>query len=180
MTSTPSRLFIGKIGKPHGVKGAFFLNSPDRRTSWEGPREILIISANNPNEVLPAKLEQTFVSGGKLAISLQGVSSRNAIEAKEGDSIFVELPHSQSGQVARNQNQEEEFLVNDLLGCQVVENGDVIGKVIQVFNTGAQENLEIELLDGKSTFYFPFTETFVLKVDLANHSIHIHHSQDFR
>ena len=147
-------LWLGQIGRPHGIKGAFFLKTQDNRVEWPGYESVLL----GGNEKRVVKVEKAYVSGGKLVLQLQDGFSREAIEGYYNTHLFVAR-----GQIDLS---ESEYLVVDLVGCQVIVEGreGIFGEVSAVHNFGAQENLEIVVYgrDSESIFY-PFTNQFIVE-----------------
>lgn len=150
-------LWLGQVGRPHGVRGGFFLKTEDNRLEWPGYASLLL---QNKEGDQVCKVSSTFVSGGKLAVLLEGITSREKVESLYNAHLFVART-----QVKRD---AEEYLVADLMGCAVQVEGreGVFGHVIAVHDFGAQETLEIQPADpSKDTVLFPFTDSFVLNLD---------------
>jgi 16S rRNA processing protein RimM len=87
-----------KVGRPHGLDGSFYVNGP-----LEEGAEILI--GGKPHVVLKRK-----GTGTKPFIRVDGVEDRDAAEALRGETITLANPEPPG---------EGEWLVNDLLGCEV-------------------------------------------------------------
>lgn len=143
---------FAKIGRPHGVKGAFFLATDDRRSQWDDYKKIMIKTKDGFN---PIKVEKHYVSGGELCLQVDLFKDRTQVEAHYKYPLYV---HRDEINV-----KEDEILVADLKGLSVVSNGQTIGKVKALVNFGAQENLEIELLNGTSVWY-PYLDHFVISI----------------
>lgn len=148
-------LWVGQVGRPHGVRGAFFLKTEDNRTDWPGYSQLLL-KAKSENLL---KVEKAYCSGGKLALQLVGIQTREAAEELYNAHLFVER-----SQIILD---EGEYLVAELVGCDVEVEGreGVFGRVVAVHDFGAQETLEILPTNAESTIYFPFIEHFIVFVD---------------
>lgn len=148
-------LWLGQIGRPHGVRGAFFLKTEDNRTEWPGYTEVQL----GITQAKTLKVEKTYLSGGKLAVQLEGVSVREDVESLYNTHLFV----------SRNQIQlaEEEYLVAELVDCIVEVEGREgnFGRVVALHDFGAQETLEILPNGATQTIFYPFIEKFILSVD---------------
>ena len=73
----------------------------------------------------------------------------------------------------RKSLEEDEFLVDDLIGMQAFDtNGNLVGKVIAINKQGSSDLLSIEN-DEKKEFYVPFVKELVPAVDLENRTISI-------
>jgi len=155
-------LWVGQVGRPHGIRGAFFLKTEDNRVNWPGYKTLLL---RNKQEKL-VQVDKTYVSGGKLALQLLGLSSREEIEALYNSHLFVSRDEIKL--------EEQEYLVAELVGCDVFVEGrtGVFGSVVAVHDFGAQETLEIRRTTGEEdTVLYPFTEDFVIDVDEPNKKI---------
>jgi 16S rRNA processing protein RimM len=148
--------WLGQIGRPHGVRGAFFLKTEDNRSDWAGYKQVLVKSVRGEQVY---KVEKSFVSGGKLALQLTGVDNRELCELLYNAHIFVAR--------AEISKEADEFIVGELEGCSIQVEGreGIFGKIIAVHNFGAQETLEIQKSGSEETVYFPFTDEFVVHID---------------
>lgn len=157
------------VGRPHGLRGAFFLKTEDRRTAWDGYERLLLETPEGPK---PLKILKAYVSGGALALQSDLLASREACEASYGRALFVHRD-----EIAAEEN---EYIVGDLLGAEVRdEAGTLRGTIVAVHNFGAQETLEIAVSGADRTVYFPFIEPFVVKVDPETRMVHISHATAF-
>jgi 16S rRNA processing protein RimM len=149
-------LWLGQIGRPHGVRGAFFLKTEDNRNEWPGYKNVLIKSMHG--EQLHA-VEKFYVSGGKLAIQLAGIESRESCENLYNSHIFVAR-----SDIAK---EADEYIVGELVGCKVQVEGrsGIFGEVVAIHNFGAQETLEIQRTGSEETVYYPFIDDFIINVD---------------
>ena len=62
---------------------------------------------------------------------------------------------------------EEEFYIEDLIGLNIKNKNETIGKVIQVMNHGAGDILEIKF-NNDATELFSFTKENFPSVDIKN------------
>jgi 16S rRNA processing protein RimM len=75
-------------------------------------------------------------------VVLEGVGDRNAAEALRGEAIAV--PRAVLGTL-----DEGEFLVDDLVGCEVVDGERPVGRVSDVLLLPAADTLEVERPGGE-------------------------------
>jgi 16S rRNA processing protein RimM len=133
---------FAQVGRPHGLKGAFFLKTEDKRTEWDGYKKLLV---ETPNGFIEKKVLKTYLSGNALAIMLDGFINRNEIEPLYNKKIFVHKNEIQLN--------NDEYIVGNLIGFKVyTEEKGFIGVVKGVSSYGAQDNLEIYMNDSKKTF----------------------------
>ncbi len=160
---------FARIGRPHGLKGAFFLKTEDRRQTWPGYVQVLQQTKVGP---VMRKILQTYTSGNALAVIFEGMNTREIVESMYDDQLFVHRDLLVAG--------EGEFIVHDLVGMTVSsESRGDLGKVVAVGNFGAQENLEIELKGTQKTILFPFVDSFIKIVDLEKRNIEIVYVVEF-
>jgi 16S rRNA processing protein RimM len=136
------RVRIGKVGRPHGVDGAFFVEQPSDDDRWwrTGAR---FLAGGEPVEVVAHRR-----SSGRPVVKLDRDVARGALLEVERD----ELPPTE----------EDEFYAFELVGLEVVEeNGRVLGTVKAVTPGVANDVLE---LDGG--VLLPMVEDCVRSVEL--------------
>jgi 16S rRNA processing protein RimM len=133
---------VGRVGKPHGVGGAFVVegasDDPDR---FAVGAELLVAGQQ-------ARVEESKRSGGRLVIRLDRRPERGSP---------LEVPRSSLPPTG-----EDEYYVADLIGLEVVEEeGRSLGSVRDVSNYAANDVLELD-----SGLLLPLVEDCVRQVDL--------------
>ncbi len=160
MNSFPDDLIpLGKIIKPHGVKGELkvFLYNDRSSTLKEGL-------------YIWFKLDEKFVKYSVL--NLRGVTKKSQIlKIKEVDTFDKAMIISKKEFfVSRNDFEEldeNSFYLNDLIGCDVFdEKNQSLGKILDVLNFPANDVLLISYEDKE--IMVPFVEDFILLFDLDN------------
>ena len=133
---------IGRVGRPHGIDGAFFVELPSADTRWW-------------------KTGATFLAGGKpVAVVAHRTSSGRPV-------IKVEPPVERGAvlEVEREQlppTGDDEYYAFQLVGLEVVEeNGRSLGTVKAVTPGVANDVLELD-----SGILLPMVEDCVRQVDL--------------
>ena len=165
---TKEWIAFAQIGRPHGLKGAFFLKTSDNRTTWEGYPEVLHQETGRKY-----KVTNHYTTGNALVIMLEGLDSRNAIEPLYLQTLSV---HRQNIAAPA----ADEYLIADLVGMSVnAANKPNLGIVVAVGNYGAQEILEIQLTGSKETVLYPFMDKYIHEVNSANKTITIEYIADF-
>lgn len=160
MNSFPDDLVpLGKIIKPHGVKGELkvFLYNDRSSTLKEGL-------------YIWFKLDEKFV---KYSVNnLRGITKKSQIlKIKEVDTFDQAMIISKKEFfVSRNDFEEldeNSFYLNDLIGCDVFdEKNQSLGKILDVLNFPANDVLLISYEDKE--IMVPFVEDFILLFDLDN------------
>jgi 16S rRNA processing protein RimM len=160
---------FAQIGRPHGLKGAFFLKTEDKRTEWDGYKTLLI---ETPQGFIEKKVLKNYLSGNALAIVLDGFENRSHIEPLYNKKIFV---HKDEIHV-----KEDEYIVGTLIGYKVYsEDKGFIGTIQGVSSYGAQDNLEILVEKSNKISLFPFIDTFVKRVSDSEERVDIIYVPEF-
>lgn len=126
---------IGKIGKPHGIHGAFFVDLRDSLV----PLTYSQLFLQHPN-VSPRKLltfQKTFKSAGRVVLQTVEIDTRNAAEDARGGELFVQeklVPVDDS----------KEFLWSDIIGREVYFKSENIATVSQLYEVAGQLNLSMK------------------------------------
>jgi 16S rRNA processing protein RimM len=135
---------VGRVGKPHGVDGSFFVEgASDAPERFAKGASLLVDGA--PAEIVVSKRG----AGGRPVIKLDRPVARGATLAVRRD----ELPDPG----------EDTYYVFQLVGLAVEEEGGrPLGTVIEVENGPANDRLELD-----SGLLLPLVESCVLDVDTA-------------
>lgn len=150
LPAEPDLVLVGRVGRPHGVDGAFVVDSGST------DEERLAVGAELLVEGMPATIVLSRrVGGGRRAIKLDRSVSRGA-ELHVPRAELPELP-------------EDSYYVADLVGLQVQdENGLAVGIVRDVLPGPANDVLELD-----TGLLLPLVEDCVREVDLAGRRIHL-------
>jgi 16S rRNA processing protein RimM len=92
-------------------------------------------------------------------VKLEGADGRTGAEALRGEAI--EVPRTDVGELA-----EGEFLVDDLVGCAVVDGARAIGTVRDVLLLPSADVLEVVPGDEQEPLLVPLVSDAVRSVDL--------------
>jgi 16S rRNA processing protein RimM len=145
------RVQIGRVGRPHGIDGSFFVEQPSDDERWW-------------------KLGARFVAGGREAevVAARRSSGRPVVkldqDVERGALIEVE-------RAALPPTEEDEYYAFELVGLPVVEEtGRELGSVVSVRPGVANDVLELS-----SGVLLPMIEDCVQAVDLAGGRITVAH-----
>ena len=156
------RVVVGRIGRPHGIKGEVTVeprtDEPDERFA---PGAVLLLDS-------PARelvVERMHWHSGRLLIAFRGVADRTAAEGLRGLLLHVERADDELP------DDPDEFYDSSLEGCTVVlTDGSLVGVVAEVVHLPAQDLLAVRR-EGRSEVLVPFVEQIVPSVDLAARQI---------
>jgi 16S rRNA processing protein RimM len=150
------RVVIGRIGRPHGIRGEVTVES---RTDEPGSRFAAgsVVQAGERD----LAIERSAWKGKCLVIKFAGVDDRNTAESLLGALIEIDrVP----GELPAH---PDEFYDTDLVGLDAVTgDGRFFGRVREVLHLPGQDVLAIDR-DGREIL-LPFIEEFVPDVDLAS------------
>jgi 16S rRNA processing protein RimM len=136
------RVQIGKVGKPHGIDGSFFVEQPSADERW-WKTGATFLAGGRPVEVVTHRR-----SSGRPVIKLDRPVERGSLIEVEREA----LPPTE----------EDEYYAFELVGLPVVEeNGRELGSVKAVTTGIANDVLELD-----SGVLLPMIEDCVREVDL--------------
>jgi 16S rRNA processing protein RimM len=146
--SSNSWIAIGKVTRPHGVRGALKVLPYDEAADTLGEAEIVRVGGRDFTVASARR-----VTGGWL-VELEGVTTRDLADALRGAEIEVAREDVEVG--------EGEYLVADLVGCEAVDSsGRSLGEVKSIFFNGAQDVLVIS-----DELMIPLVDEWIVAVDL--------------
>ena len=159
----PEFLAVGRLGRPHGVRGDLILHV------WTDFPERLI-----PGAVLLAgdaldEVELTHVRPHKqnLIVHLDGVNHREA--ATRYTNLILHIPIEYAMPL-----EEGEFYHHQLVGLAVVsDEGQPLGQLTRVIETGANDVYVVSDADG-GELLLPAIDEVVRKIDLPARQILVH------
>ena len=141
------RVQIGRVGKPHGIDGSFFIEQPSNDDRWWQPGS-RFIAGGREAEVVTARR-----SSGRPVVKLDRVVERGALIEVERD----DLPPTE----------DDEYYAFELLGLPVVEEtGRALGNVQAVTPGVANDVLELD-----TGVLLPMVEECILGIDLDENRI---------
>ena len=133
---------VGRVGKPHGLDGSFFVEQGSEDPERFAVGAVLFVDSE------PARVESSKRSGGRPVIRLDRAARRGAALAVPRES----LPPTE----------ENEYYAFELVGLEVVEEGGrSLGRVVQVAPGVANDVLELD-----SGLALPLVEACVSEVNL--------------
>ncbi|MDQ3862708.1 MAG: ribosome maturation factor RimM [Actinomycetota bacterium] len=145
---------IGVVVAPHGVRGTLKVRALG--TGKHLRKGMQPVVAGTRRHILRAR--QT--PRGFL-VDLEGVESRTDAQLLRGEELLL-------GREELDAPEEGEFYVADLVGLKAVSDaGEVVGTVVDSFETAAHEVLVVREEEGRQDLYLPFTLEHVPEVDLG-------------
>ncbi len=144
---------IGVVVAPHGLRGTLRV-----RALGSG------IHLRQDTEPVVGGLRRR-ISGAKqtpkgFLLDLEGIEDRSDANSLRGEELFLDRSELDAPE-------EGEFYVADLVGLSAVNDaGEILGTVMDAFETAAHEILVVRAENDDQDLYIPFTLEHVPKVDL--------------
>lgn len=153
---------VGKILNFHGVKGEAKVGYSKNQKDFMETLDIIYVLKDGIYKELTIK---SIKFNSKFAIiKFNGIDTINDIVEYKNCLLFVNEAE------IREKLDEDEFLIDELVGMKVLTNGNQIGTVIGVSNNGASDLLSVKSNTGKISLV-PFVKAIVPEVDIASKTI---------
>ncbi len=127
-------LFVGIVGRPHGLKGAFFVSS---RSEPFPARYKTVFIGPSREQTRSSEVTSTRMQGDRPVIHCSISNNREDAEKLTGQEIFVSA-------ATAHQVFEKDVLWSDLMGCTVESaTREIIGKITHLYDNGATGVIQI-------------------------------------
>jgi 16S rRNA processing protein RimM len=159
---TPGRgaatLAAGRVGRPHGLDGSFYVTGARARLLREGATVT----------VAGRELELTRLAGTEQRplVRVAGVDDRDAAEALRGSELLVASADAPS-------LQEGEWWAHELEGCSVTDGDRTLGTVRRLIELPSCEALEVAPSAGGAPVLVPMVSAAIRAVDPARRHIDV-------
>ena len=154
----PIFLIIGKIRKPHGVRGeVLFEVITDFPERIKKGISIFIGSQKKEYKIEGLRDHQSY-----LIVKLYGLNACEDVEQFRNQMVYIrtatvpKLP-------------EDEYYHHELVGMSVLEDGKLIGKVREILETGANDVLVVMM--NEDEILIPFIKQVILEVNKKEKTI---------
>jgi 16S rRNA processing protein RimM len=157
----PSRVAVGRVLRPHGLKGEVVVEVlSDVPGRFDPGRRLFAPRDPEPARALVVAASQPHKSGAR--VRFQGVEDCDAAEALRGLSLEVErsaVPAAEPGT----------YYYYELLGCRCYDGDRDLGEVVDLVEDGGGLLLIVRIVaaDGEQRVPVPFVESFLREVDVA-------------
>lgn len=159
---------IGKILNFHGVQGEAKLGySKNREEFLSNLKEVFVSQDGEYKKLEIARIKFTPKCG---IIKFKGIDSLNDILAYKNQLLFVEES------TIREFLEDDEFLIDELVGLDVYDGDKKVGAVVGVSNNGASDLLSVKTL-SKNICLVPFVKAIVLDVSIKDRKIQINNME---
>jgi 16S rRNA processing protein RimM len=159
---------VGKIVNTHGVRGEVrVISSTDfAEERYTVGTELMIKDENGNQEVVVVRHHRPHKNFDLL--QFEGFHSINDVERFKGSTLYVSEEYLE-------ELEENEFYYHEIIGCTVItESGEELGKVKEIFATGANDVWVIQRLGGGKDILLPYIEDVVKDIDVDKKVIRVH------
>ncbi len=150
------QLRAGRVGKPHGLDGSFYVTEPKPQLLERG-RTLML----DGRAVVVADRKGT---DARPIVRLDGIADRDAAERLRGMQLLAD--RAEAPALAPDEWWEE-----DLEGCQVVAQGRLVGTVRRLVALPSCEALDVQR--AEDDLLVPLVSGAVSRVDLERNEIEI-------
>lgn len=156
-------IYIGKIVNTHGIKGELRIKSNfDKKELVFKPGITLCIGENHFNEeIVTYRKHKEFDM-----VTFKGYDNINQVLKYLKQNVYIKRE-----ELHLNNN---DYVLQDLIGLEVRENGEVLGKVSEIVYNGSNILLQIE---AEKNFYIPNNKNFIKHVDLDSKVIEVENAR---
>ena len=147
---------IGKIAKPHGVRGTLkVLPLTDDKTRYNKLKKVYIQTHHGIKEfdILAVRYQDKFV-----LLDLVGIETMTEAEGYIGNYLVIDKKD-------RMPLHENTYYIEDLIGLDVYEKDVYLGKLTDVMQPGSNDVYSITLEDGKELL-LPAIKSVILEVNI--------------
>ena len=150
---------VGKIVNFHGIKGEAKVGCSKSQQDFFLSLDTVYLKNNS--EYVPLYIESVRPNKNLMIVKFEGINSINDILEYKGNLLFVDES------VIRETLDEDEFLIDELVGLEVFDNNDgkKLGFVIGVSNNGASDLISVKT-SSKKICLIPFVIAIVPVVDI--------------
>lgn len=154
-------LIIGKVTKPHGIRGGLkALSFLDSTFAFSEIESVVIADKTY-------KIEKVSASPTSLILKLEGIDTCDDAEKLRDKEICLpktDLPTPP----------EDRHYIDDLIGSKVITNGKELGTLVDVLQYGSAD---IYCIEGKKNIMFPYVGKVIESIDIAKKEIVVNENE---
>jgi 16S rRNA processing protein RimM len=165
MTGRTGHVVVGRLRKPHGLKGdcTLFPLTDEPETIFAPGREVWVVNLAGDTVAGPLKIERSRSYHRAWLVKFAGVESREALDLFRAH--FLGVPQEALGPL-----EDDEVYLHELDGFSVRASDDTsLGVVSAVYELPA--GIVIEVQGPKREFLLPYKKEFVREVDRAGRKL---------
>jgi 16S rRNA processing protein RimM len=162
-------IVIGRVSRPHGVKGEIVIEYFNRDDLTDFSRYHMIFIQGDEGTPQPYRLMHGRPHKGSILARLEGIQTKDEAEQLRGRSVLVDP-------AALPPLPEDEYYEYEIMGMRVVtEQGTVVGEVTDIFPTGSNDVYVVR--EGENEFLIPALKDVIISIDKKNRTMVIRPTQ---
>lgn len=148
-----------------GLKGAVIVETDNYKGLFEKGEEVYL--GLSPQFTERKVVKESKIHGNNVLILLEGYGTKEQAHELIGKALYADAD-KKSG------NYSEEYLVDDIIGCQVIseKNNELIGAITDVWTLPANDVWVITTIDNNELL-MPVIENTVKNIDIENKKIRV-------
>lgn len=161
---------VGRIVNTHGIRGEVrVLSSTDFEDVRFAPGSKLAIFKKDDKKPTWVVVENARRHKNFILLTFEGYTNINQVEVFKESVLKVT-----KDQLDEDELGENEYYYFEIVGCEVFsEEGEYIGEVTEILQTGANDVWELKDKNNKK-YYIPYIEDVVKEIDVDEKKITIH------
>lgn len=162
-SAPPAFLMVGKLHRPHGVRGEMIMSVMTDFPERLVPETVIYLGIEHQ----PMTIKTIRHHNRGVLIAFVGYDSREAVDHLRNQDLFVRTED-------RPPLPDGEYYVHEIIGLEVItEGGEVLGRVADWFETGANGVFVVRDEEGKEIL-LPDIDEIVVKIDLEKGEMTVH------
>ena len=153
---------FGKILNFHGIKGEIKLGYSKGRESWVAKLDKVYIETDE--KLVPVTFQYIKFTQKTAIAKFKEFNNINEILPYKGCTLYIEK------EKASENLEEDEYLINDLIGMEVYVNDRLSGVSTGVSNNGATDLLSVKTKSGNISLV-PFVKAIVTGVNIKERKV---------
>ncbi len=161
------QVIVGKIVNTHGIKGELKVKSSTDFVEERFAKGAKLLIAYQGQEIEVTVATHRFHKGHVL-VTFEGYHDINLVEKYKGCLLY--------GYKDESLLDEDEYYISDIIGCEVYNDGKLIGRVqdVQLY-----DHHDILVVQGSQKIMIPYVDAFVKEEDIENKRIDVHLIEGF-
>ena len=156
---------IGQIVNHFGIKGMVKVNPFTNDISQFEELKSVLVEKNG--KLLDIQIEEVKYSKNQILLKLKGIDTVE--EAEKYRNCYIKIARENAKKLPKNT-----YFIADLLGLTVYTDENILlGKVEDIYNSGANDIYVIKSEDGKQIL-LPGTKEVIKQIDLEQERITVH------
>lgn len=152
-----NRVTIGRVRAAHGIRGELKVEPmTDDPRRYEALTELYLERAGQSQRYI---IQGVRYQKADILLKLEGIDDRNQAEREKGALLRID-------KALRADLPQDRFYIDDLVGLQVYEGEQLLGRLSEVLQPGANDVYVVRTESGRH-LYIPALKAVVVHVDIA-------------